>query len=103
MHSIVVKPINSEFIAVWVKLMLRSGHSLGDFDLQPLPSNTGRQDFTITNKDMLDSLTLDFTDFRMSKLSMEEYFQTNIIPAIRQKTNKFNLPKITNLIFTKVK
>ena len=102
MHSIVVKPINSEFVAVWVKLILRKGHSLDELGLQILPSKWARTDYTITNQTFLESLKTDFTNFRLSKLSMEEFFQTNIIVVQRWKTSKFNLPKTTNLIHSKV-
>ena len=101
MHSIVVKPINSEFIAVWVKLMIRAGHHLHELQLQPLQSLKLRQHYTITNQAFLDSLKTDFTNFRISKLSMEEYFQTNIIHATRTNL-KFNLPKDSKLVYQKV-
>ena len=100
MHSIVVKPINSEFIAVWVKLLIRAGHNLDELQLQPLQSTNLRQHSTITNQVFLDSLKTDFTNFRLSKLSMEEYFQTNIIHATR-RTLKFHLPKETKLVYQK--
>ena len=105
MHSIVVKPINSEFIAVWVKLLIRAGHDLHELQLQPLQQSITsvivRQHYTITNQVFLDSLKTDFTNFRLSKLSMEEYFQTNIIHATRSSL-KFNLPKETKLVYQKV-
>ena len=99
MYSIVVKPINSEFIAVWVKLLIRAGHNLNELQLQPLQSINVRQHFTISNQVFLDSLRTDFTNFRLSKLSMDEYFQTNIIHATRDTPKKFNLPKETKLVY----
>ena len=102
MHSIIVKPINSEFVAVWVKMFIRDGRDLAELNLEPVRSTKIKQDFTITNNMVLESLKTDFTNFRLSKLSMEEYFQTNIVHATRN-TIKFNLPKEKTLVYPKVK
>ena len=80
MHSIIVKPINSQFVVVWVKLMIRKGHSVQDFNFAQVENKENT--VTITNPTLLESLKTDFANFRQSKLSMEEYFQCNIIISI---------------------
>lgn len=100
MHSIIVRPINSEFVAVWVKFMIRAGHKLTALQLQPLHSANLRQHFSITNQMYLELLKTDFSNFRLSGLSMEEYFQANII-HVTKRTAKFNVSK-TKLTFDKV-
>ena len=97
MKSIIVKPINTEFIVVWVKLMIRSGHSINDFKLAPLKKHV-----TITDPIQLESLKTDFANFRQSNLSMEEYFQCNIITAKRERNENFFIPRNIKLTYHKV-
>ena len=97
MTSIRVKPINSEFIIVWMKLNMRSGHSIDEFDLQPSGNH-----FTITNPVHLQSLRTDFANFRHSNLEISEYFQCNIVIAKREATEKFHIKKNVKLSYEKV-
>ena len=97
MRSIRVKPINPEFIIVWLKLHLRNGHSIDEFNLQP-----SGQHFTITNSAHLRSLETDFANFRHSTLSMAEYFQCNIILAKRDKSETFFIKKDVKLTYDQV-
>ena len=98
MQSIRVKPINSEFIVVWLKLNIRSGHSIDEFGLQPSGAH-----FTITDPVHLQSLKTDFANFRHSNLQMQEYFQCNIVTAKREATENFVIKKDIKLSYDKVK
>ena len=100
MHSIIVKPINSQFVVVWVKLMIRKGHSVLDFNFDQVPNTENT--VTITNPTLLQSLKTDFANFRQSKLSMEEYFQCNIILATREKSVKFFIKRGQKLTYQQV-
>ena len=100
MHSIIVKPINSQFVVVWVKLMIRKGQSVLDFNFDQVPNTENT--VTITNPALLQSLKADFANFRQSKLSMEEYFQCNIILAKRYNTSSFFIKKGQKLIYQQV-
>ena len=100
MHSIIVKPINSQFVVVWVKLMIRKGHSVLDFNFDQVPNTENT--VTITNPTLLQSLKADFANYRQSKLSMEEYFQCNIILATREKSSSFFIKKDQKLTFQQV-
>ena len=97
MRSIRVKPINPEFIIVWLKLHLRKGHSIDEFNLQP-----SGQHFTIMNSAHLRSLETDFANFRHSTLSMPEYFQCNIIIATRRASENFIIKKNIKLTYDQV-
>ena len=97
MISIAVKPINSEFIIVWIKLKIRDGHSLHEFKL----SQNGKH-MTITDDNYLTSLKADFDTFRQSGLQMEEYFQCNIIKARKEKTDNFCIARNIKLDYQKV-
>ena len=98
MTSIRVKPINSEFIIVWMKLNMRSGHVLDEFNLQPSGIH-----FTITNPVHLQSLNTDFANYRHSNLGMSEYFQCNIVIAKREASENFHIKKNVKLSYDKVK
>ena len=98
MQSIRVKPINSEFIVVWLKLNIRSGHSINEFGLQPSGAH-----LTITDPVHLQSLKTDFANFRHSNLQMQEYFQCNIVTAFRRETENFVIKKDVKLSYDKVK
>ena len=100
MHSIIVKPINSQFVVVWVKLMIRKGTSVLDFNFDQVPNTENT--VTITNPALLQSLKTDFANYRQSKLSMEEFFQCNIILATREKSVKFFIKKGQQLSFQQV-
>ena len=100
MHSIIVKPINSQFVVVWVKLMIRKGHSVLDFNFDQVRNTENT--VTITNPALLQSLKTDFANFRQSKLSMEEYFQCNIILAKRYNTPSFFIKKDQKLTYQQV-
>ena len=101
MNSIVVKPINSQFVVVWIKLMIRKGHKIEDFNFDQLQNKSGPC-VTITNPQFLESLKKDFQNFRLSKLSMEEFFQCNIIIAKREKSEKFHISKRGRLTYQQV-
>ena len=101
MNSIVVKPINSQFVVVWIKLMIRKGHKIEDFNFDQIQSKSGPC-VTITNPNVLESLKHDFHNYRLSKLSMEEFFQCNIIIAKREKSEKFYISKRGRLTFQQV-
>ena len=101
MNSIVVKPVNSQFVVVWVKLMIRRGRSIEDFNFAQSQTKAGPC-VTITNPQVLQSLKEDFKNFRISKLSMEEYFQCNIIIAKREKSQSFFIAKRGKLIYQEV-
>ena len=100
MHSIIVKPINSQFVVVWVKLMIRKGQSVLDFNFDQVPNTENT--VTITNPTLLQSLKTDFSNFRQSKLSLEEFFQCNIILATREKSVKFFIKKGQKLTYQQV-
>ena len=100
MHSIIVKPINSQFVVVWVKLQIRRGLSVMDFNFDQVPNNENT--VTITNPSLLESLKTDFSNFRQSKLSMEEFFQCNIIIATREKSSSFFIKKGQKLVYNQV-
>ena len=101
MNSIVVKPVNSQFVVVWIKLMIRKGRKIEDFNFAELQTQKGPC-VTITNPEVLQSLKEDFNNFRFSKLSMEEYFQCNIIVAKREKSEKFHIAKRGKLTYQQV-
>ena len=101
MNSIVVKPINSQFVVVWIKLMIRRGRKIEDFNFAQSQTKSGPC-ITITNPFVLQSLKDDFKNFRISKLSMEEYFQCNIIIAKRVTGSFFFIPKRGKLIYQEV-
>ena len=101
MHSVVVKPINSQFVVVWIKLMIRRGQKIEDFNFDQVQSKTGSC-VTITNPHVLHSLKEDFKNFRLSKLSMEEFFQCNIIIAKRAHGEKFFIAKRGRLQYQQV-
>ena len=101
MNSIVVKPVNSQFVVVWIKLMIRKGRKIEDFNFAELHTKKGPC-VTITNPEVLHSLKEDFKNFRFSKLSMEEYFQCNIIVAKREKSEKFHIAKRGKLTYQQV-
>ena len=101
MNSIVVKPVNSQFVVVWVKLMIRRGRSIEDFNFAQSQTKAGPC-VTITNPQVLQSLKEDFKNFRISKLSMEEYFQCNIILAKRRTAEFFFIAKRGKLIYQQV-
>ena len=100
MNSIIIKPINSQFVVVWVKLMIRKGHSVMDFNFDQVPNKENT--VTITNPTLLESLKTDFSNFRQSKLSMEEYFQCNIIIAKRYDGPHFFIKKGQKLVYQQV-
>ena len=101
MNSIVVKPINSQFVVVWIKLMIRKGRKIEDFNFAESQTKAGPC-VTITNPEVLQSLKEDFKNFRFSKLSMEEYFQCNIIVAKRLHSEKFYIAKRDKLTYQQV-
>ena len=101
MNSVVVKPINAQFVVVWIKLMIRKGRKIEDFNFAQSQTKTGPC-VTITNPEVLHSLKEDFKNFRFSKLSMEEYFQCNIIIAKREKSEKFHIAKRGKLTYQQV-
>ena len=101
MNSIVVKPVNSEFVVVWIKLMIRRGQKIEDFNFDRIQTKSGPA-VTITNPHVLYELKEDFKNFRFSKLSMEEFFQCNIIIAKREKSQKFFIAKRGRLIYHQV-
>ena len=101
MNSIVVKPVNSEFVVVWIKLAIRKGREIQDFNFAQSQTNAGPC-VTITNPEVLKSLKKDFKDFRFSKLPMEEYFQCNIIIAKRLHSEKFYIAKRGKLTYQQV-
>ena len=97
MHPIVVKPINSQFVVVWIKLKLREGYLLSDFD----PALNG-DNLIIRNTTMIDSMKTDFNNFRQSGVTMNEHFGNNIIIAKRQHGTKFNIDRNLQLTYDKV-
>ena len=101
MNSIVVKPINSQFVVVWIKLMIRRGKRILDFNFAQSQTKSGPC-VTITNPHVLHELKEDFRNFRYSRLSMEEYFQCNIIVAKRLHSEKFFIAKRGRLVYQQV-
>lgn len=97
MHTVVVKPVNSQFVVVWVKLMMRAGHQLSELD----PILDGKN-LIINNTAMIDSMKRDFRSFRQSGLSMDQHFGHNIIIAKRQHGSKFNVDRNIRLSYDKV-
>ena len=100
MNSIIIKPINSQFVVVWVKLMIRKGYSVMDFNFDQIPEKENT--VTITNPNLLEELKTDFANFRQSKISMEEFFQCNIIVAKRYDGQAFCIKKGQKLIYQQV-
>ena len=96
MITIVVPPINSQFVTVWVKIMVRNGHSLQELKLSP-----HKKGLTITDQNSLESLKTDFVNFRQSGLGMDEYFSHNIIVA-KRSSEKFFIPRNQRLTFQRV-
>ena len=94
MISLILKPVNSLFVVTWVKL---GGNSIEELNLVP-----HNQHHEITNQAVVHEIKTDFKNFRESKLSMEEFFMTNILTAKRQTTEKFVLQKST-FAYTKVR
>ena len=94
MISLILKPINSLFVVAWVKM-----NNISKEDLQLIPYNQHHQ---ITNARVIEEMEQDFKNFRQSKLSMDEFFQTNILIAIRYDNEYFNLKK-SKFHFTKVR
>ena len=83
MISLILKPVNSLFVVAWVKL---SGTSIDDLNL--VPYNTHQM---ITNQGIIFEINRDFQHFRESKLSIDEFFMTNILIAKRRSLDVFNL------------
>ena len=94
MISLVLKPINSLFVVAWVKI-----NGISKKDLQLVPYNQHHQ---ITNAHVIEEMQQDFKNFRQSKLSLDEFFQRNILIAIRYSNEFFNLKK-SKFHFTKVR
>ena len=102
MQRIKVKSImNSEFTVVWVKLMLRNKFQLEDFKFNGVQTNVGGY-ITITNPLILESLEKDYQAYRKSEISMEEFFQCNIIVAKQMKCENFIIAKRGRLIYSQV-
>ena len=83
MISLILKPVNSLFVVAWVKL---SGTSLDDLNLVPYNNHQ-----MITNQGIIYEIKRDFQHFRESKLSIDEFFMTNILIAKRRSLDVFNL------------
>ena len=94
MISLVLKPVNSLFVVTWVKL---SNYSKDD--LQLVPYNQHHQ---ITNQPIINEMKEDFKNFRQSKLSIDEFFRTNILIAKRYANENYVVQK-SNFSFTKVR
>ena len=75
MNSLVLKPVKGVFLITWIKL---SGTKKENMNLVP---TNGHQE--ITNPVLVAEINKDYNNFKLSKLSMEEYFQANIIIAKR--------------------
>ena len=97
MHPIVVKPVNSQFVVIWVTLMLRRGHQLSEFE----PGLNG-DNLVLQNTNMINTLKTDFNTFRQSGLTMAEYFGHNVIIAKRQHGEKFNIDRNVQLTYDQV-
>ena len=83
MISLILKPVNSLFVVAWVKL---SGTSIDDLNLVPYNNHQ-----MITNQGIIYEINRDFQQFRESKLSIDEFFMTNILIAKRRSLDVFNL------------
>ena len=83
MISLILKPVNSLFVVAWVKL---SGTSINDLNLVPYNNHQ-----MITNQGIIFEIQRDFQHFRESKLSIDEFFMTNILIARRHSSEKFVL------------
>ena len=83
MISLILKPVNSLFVVAWVKL---SGTSIDDLNLVPYNNHQ-----MITNQGIIYEINRDFQHFRESKLSIDEFFMTNILIAKRRSLDVFNL------------
>ena len=92
MNSLVLKPVKGVFLITWIKL---SGKTIDDMHLVP---TNGHQE--ITNPLLVAEIKTDYNNFKQSNLSMEEYFQANIIIAKRY-TGDFILQKL-KFHYTKV-
>ena len=79
MISLILKPVNSLFVVTWVKL---SGTSIDDLNLVPYNNHQ-----MITNQGIIFEINRDFQHFRESKLSIDEFFMTNILIARRRSEN----------------
>ena len=83
MISLILKPVNSLFVVAWVKL---SGTSIDDLNLVPYNNHQ-----MITNQGIIYEINRDFQHFRESKLSIDEFFMTNILIARRHSSENFVL------------
>ena len=93
MNSLVLKPVKGVFLVTWIKL---SGTSIENMNLVP---TNGHQE--ITNPVLVAEIKTDYNNFKQSNLSMEEYFQANIIIAKRY-TGDFILQNL-KFYYTKVR
>ena len=93
MNSLVLKPVKGVFLITWIKL---SGTKKENMNLVP---TNGHQE--ITNPVLVAEINKDYNNFKRSKLSMEEYFQANIIIAKRY-TGDFILQNL-KFHYTKVR
>ena len=75
MISLVLKPVKGVFLVTWIKL---SGTTMANMHLV---STNGHQE--ITNPALVAEIKRDYNNFKQSNLSMEEYFQANILIAKR--------------------
>ena len=75
MISLVLKPVKGVFLVTWIKL---SGTTMADMHLVP---TNGHQE--ITNPVLVAEIIRDYNNFKQSNLSMDEYFQANILIAKR--------------------
>ena len=87
MISLILKPVNSLFVVTWVKL---SGTSINDLNLVPYNNHQ-----MITNQGIIFEINRDFQHFRESKLSIDEFFMTNILIARRHSSDNFVLQSHT--------
>ena len=92
MISLVLKPVQGIFLVAWVKV---NGVSMDD--LQLVPTNRNHE---ITNPVLVREIKAAYDNFNQSNLSVEEYFQCNILIAKRY-TGDFILQKI-KFDYTKV-
>ena len=93
MNSLVLKPVKGVFLITWIKL---SGTTMADMHL--VPTNGHRE---ITNPILVAEIKTDYDNFKQSNLSMEEYFQANILIAKRY-TGDFILQNL-KFHYTKVR
>ena len=94
MISLILKPVNSLFVVAWVKL---SGTSIDDLNLVPYNNHQ-----MITNQGIIFEINRDFQHFRESKLSIDEFFMTNILIARRRSSENFVLQS-NNFPYEKVR